>query len=87
MAEKKAKKKEVVVNGDSIFAQYGVHAMKLSPNYAGKTVDEIIGLTSGILNLPDAVATVINGEVVESTTQKVKKGDKIEFVKAAGRKG
>ena len=53
--------------------------MKLSPNYAGKTVDEIIGLTSGILNLPDAVATVINGEVVESTTQKVKKGDKIRM--------
>jgi len=80
---------EVIVNGDSIRVQYGVHAIKLSPNYAGKTIKEIIDLTSGILNLPDdGVGVIANGEVLDDVDgYAVEEGDKLEFVKSAGRKG
>ena len=86
MTEKKAKK--VVVNGGSILVQHGVNAIKLTPNYAGKSLNQILDLTRTTLNLPDSVAVIVNGNIVDNLdTTKVKKGDEVEFIKAAGTKG
>lgn len=85
---KKSKEKKPVVNGGSITVQFGVHALKLSKTYAGKTVDELSNLVGDILNLPETRVAVINGKIVEDPeTVKVKANDTIEFVKTAGKKG
>lgn len=84
--EVKTSSKKPVVNGGSIFVHYGVNAIKLSANYSGKTISDITEKVSGVLNLPEVAVAVLNGKVVENDNTRVKAGDEIEFVKAAGSK-
>jgi hypothetical protein len=59
---------------------------ELQAELEGRTVAEVRGMLSQVLNIDAVAKPIVNGEQVEETYT-LTSGDELEFVKASGTKG
>jgi HTH-type transcriptional regulator/antitoxin HigA len=69
----------------SVTIIYGANYDMENDALVGKTVSEMRGLLSGLLNIPTSATPKVNGESVDANYV-LKDGDKLEFVRPGGQK-